>query len=64
MAYLVLSYLTKNNTSVLPHPPYSAELAPKDFFLYPQLKMTLKELAKLVHLHALVEAKNKTLNTF
>jgi hypothetical protein len=27
----------------MPHPPYSLELAPNDFFLFPKLKMKLKE---------------------
>jgi hypothetical protein len=28
--------------TVVPHPPYSPDLAPFDFFLLPKLKMTLK----------------------
>ena len=28
--------------SVVPHPPYSLDLAPSDFFLFPKLKMKLK----------------------
>jgi len=39
---LIHSYLTKHQTSVLPHPPYSPDLAPADFFLFPKLKITLK----------------------
>jgi len=31
-----------NNMTVVPHPPYSPDLAPSDFFLYPKLKMKLK----------------------
>ena len=27
---------------VLPHPPYSPDLAPSDFFLFPHLKSTLR----------------------
>jgi len=27
----------------VPHPPYSLDLAPADFFLFPKLKTTLKE---------------------
>jgi [histone H3]-lysine36 N-dimethyltransferase SETMAR len=27
---------------ILPHPPYSPDLAPSDFFLFPQLKSTLR----------------------
>jgi len=28
--------------TVLPHPPYSTDLAPSDIFLYPKMKMKLK----------------------
>jgi len=39
---LIRSYLAKHQTSVVPHPPYSPDLAPADFFLFPKLKTTLK----------------------
>jgi len=39
---LIRSYLAKHQTSVVPHPPYSPELASADFFLFPKLKTTLK----------------------
>ena len=39
---LICSYLVKHQTSVVPHPPYSPDLAPTDFFLFPKLKTTLK----------------------
>jgi len=39
---LIRSYLAKSQTSVVPHPPYSPDLAPADFFLLPKLKTTLK----------------------
>jgi len=39
---LIHSYLAKHQTSVVPHPPYSPDLAPADFFLFPKLKTTLK----------------------
>ena len=39
---LIRSYLAKHQTSVVPHPPYSPDLAPADFFLFPKLKPTLK----------------------
>jgi transposase len=38
----IRSYLTRHHTSVVPHPPYSPDLAPADFFLFPKLKTTLK----------------------
>jgi len=39
---LIRSYLAKHQTSVVPHPPYSPDLAPADFFLFPKIKATLK----------------------
>ena len=39
---LIRSYLAKHQTSVVPHPPCSPDLAPADFFLFPKLKTTLK----------------------
>jgi len=39
---LIRSYLAKNQTSVVPHPPYSPDLAPADFFLFPKIKTILK----------------------
>ena len=41
-AILTLRFLTDNNNTVVPHPPYSPDLAPSDFFLFPKLKMKLK----------------------
>ena len=38
MLLLIRSYLAKHQTSVVPHPPYSPDLAPADFFLFPKLK--------------------------
>jgi len=34
--------MAKHATTVLPQPPYSPDLAPADFFLFPKLKSTLK----------------------
>jgi hypothetical protein len=28
--------------AVIPHPPYSLDLAPRDFFLFPEMKLKLK----------------------
>ena len=39
---LTRRYLAKHQTSVVPHPPCSPDLAPEDFFLFPKLKTTLK----------------------
>jgi len=35
-------FLAKLNIPSLPRPPYSPDLAPCDFFLFPQLKKTMK----------------------
>lgn len=39
---IVSRYLAKHNVCVLNHPPYSPDLAPCDFSLFPKLKMKLK----------------------
>lgn len=38
---LVQEYLTQENVETLPHPAYSPDLAPCDFFLFPRLKKCL-----------------------
>ena len=38
---LVRDFLAKNNT-IMPQPPYSPDLAPCDFFLFPKLKKPMK----------------------
>jgi hypothetical protein len=38
----VKEFLAQNNITMLPHPPYSPDLAPWDFFLFPKLKTHLK----------------------
>jgi len=42
VSLLIRSYLVKHQTSIVPHPPYSLDLASADFFLFPKLKTTLK----------------------
>ena len=39
---LILDFLAKNNTVIIPQPPYSPDLAPCDFFLLPKLKKPMK----------------------
>ncbi|UYV79403.1 K02A2.6-like [Cordylochernes scorpioides] len=39
---LVRDFLVKNNTLMIPQPPYSPDLAPCDFFLFPKLKRPMK----------------------
>jgi len=41
-SFLVRKFLAKNETTIVPQPPYSPDLAPADFFLFPKLKSTLK----------------------
>ncbi|UYV79208.1 hypothetical protein LAZ67_17001512 [Cordylochernes scorpioides] len=41
-AHVVLQFLAKHSTIQIPHPPYSPDLAPNDFFFYPKLKINLK----------------------
>jgi len=35
-------FLAKNNMTVIPHPPYSPDLATCYFFLFPKLKLRMK----------------------
>jgi histone-lysine N-methyltransferase SETMAR len=37
-----MEFLTKNSMTVIPHPPYSPDLATSDFSLFPHLKVKLK----------------------
>lgn len=41
-AFHTREFLSQTGTTVAPHPPYSPDLAPCDFFLFPKLKMRLK----------------------
>jgi transposase len=41
-SFLVRNFFAKHATTVLPQPPYSPDLAPADFLLFPKLKSTLK----------------------
>jgi len=38
----VREFLVKQTVATLPQPPYSPDLAPPDFFLFPWLKSSLK----------------------
>lgn len=38
---IVLDYIHENNIEIIPHPPYSPDLAPADFWLFPLLKSQL-----------------------
>jgi hypothetical protein len=37
-----LDFVTNNNIVIVPHPPYSPDLASSDFALFPKLKIKLK----------------------
>ena len=41
-AKLTLETIKKEGWEILPHPPYSPDLAPSDFFLFGPLKETLR----------------------
>jgi len=41
-SFKVSQFLAKNNMTMVPHPPYSPDLAPCDFFLFPKLKLRMK----------------------
>lgn len=53
-AHVTRAVLREFRWEVLPHPPYSPDLAPSDFFLFPKLKESLKG----TRFHSIVEAKN------
>ena len=39
---LVREFLVKYKTAIMTQPPYSPDLAPADFFLFPKLKTPMK----------------------
>jgi len=41
-AISVTAFMARNGMAVLPHPPYSPDMAPSDFFLFPRMKRNLK----------------------
>ena len=41
-SFAVRQFLTSKNITVIPHPPYSPDLAPCRFFLFPKMKLWLK----------------------
>lgn len=55
-------FLAQTETTIAPHPPYSPDLAPCDFFLFPKLKMSLK--GRRFHTVEEIEVESQTvLNT-
>jgi histone-lysine N-methyltransferase SETMAR len=57
-AAVVTEYLRNERVKLLPHPPYSPDLAPCDFFLFPRIKKELKgkSFNKVEHLARAVQA--------
>jgi transposase len=41
-ALLIREFLTKHEVTIVPQPPYSPDLAPADFFLFPNFESSLK----------------------
>ncbi|UYV60870.1 hypothetical protein LAZ67_1002645 [Cordylochernes scorpioides] len=41
-AFIITNFLAQSNTPVIPHPPYSPDLDPCDFFMFPRLKREMK----------------------
>jgi hypothetical protein len=41
-AHCAHQFLAQHGVPVLDHPPYSPDLAPADFFLFPRLKSIMK----------------------
>ena len=41
-ALIIRDHLAKNSTHIVPQPPYSPDLAPSDFWLFPKLKRPLR----------------------
>jgi len=42
MSVLTQQFLAKNKMALIPHPPYSPDLTPCDFLLFPKIKLKLK----------------------
>ena len=60
---LVRHFLSNKNITVCPYPPYSPDLAPCDFWLFPKVKMTMKgkRFESIQGIEAAVTAQLKTL---
>ena len=61
-AIRVRQFLAQRSVTVINHPPYSPDLAPADFFLFPRLKIALKG-THFEDLYDIQESVTKTLQT-
>ena len=69
---IVTAFLKKEKVTVLPHPPYSPDLAPCDFFLFPKLKAFLarrkyqsrQALGSAIHQYLITMPKSVYCDTF
>ena len=69
---IVTAFLKKEKVTVLPHPPYSPDLAPCDFFLFPKLKAFLagrkyqsrQALGSAIHQYLITVPKSAYRDTF
>ena len=59
-ALSVQQFLAKNNMMVIPLPPYSPDLVPRNFFLFPHMKCQMKG----KHFADVSEVKKKMLEVF
>ena len=62
-SFKVLQFLAKNSMTVVPHPPYSPDLAPCDFFLFPKLKLQMKG-RRFDTIEEIQEESQRVLDTF
>ena len=60
---MVMSYLTEMGIKTVPHPPYSPDLAPCDFWMFPRLKEKLRG-RRFEDVEEMKEAVTEALDTF
>jgi len=65
---LIREFLAKQDTFVVPQPPYSPDLTPADFFVFPKLKSTIKgrrfQTIEKIKENSLRDLRAKPQNTF
>ena len=62
MALRIHQFLTSQGKTLVPHPPYSPDLAPADFFLFPWMKRDLKQ-QRFDTLEDIIAASTRVLNS-